>query len=331
MDALIKNKVEFLLKTHEEIKKDYRWETDLVRQFAALAYCLKNKTFNKDTFDKLEKYIKNKTGIFSYYRSYHLFITCSQLITEYDDPEKAFDDLIQIEDMLKKHGFKNGNYTSLAAFNIMKTSERGDWNSRASKSYDIFKAMKGNHFWLTSADDYPAAALMSISEENVNELSAYMEKCYTLLNNEGFSKGNGLQFLSHLLTLSDIPIEDKIRNCVLISNYLKENKIKLYSNSYSVIGIISLFGAYSIEAANELIEVYNYLKTQKSFKWSGKDMNVMFASSLIAEKYALKAKEQGILGTTISTSIEALIAAQMAATAAVIASTSAAAAASSSS
>lgn len=329
MDELIKNKVEFLLKTHEEIKKDYRWETDLVRQFAALAYCIKYKTFYKDAFDKLEKYIKNKTGMFSYYRSYHLFITCSQLITEYDNPEAAFDDLIQIEDMLKKHGFKNSNYTSFAAFNIMKTSEKCDWNNRAAKSYDIFKAMKDNHFWLTSADDYPVAALMSASEDSVSELSAYMEKCYTLLNNEGFSKGNGLQFLSHILTINHVSIEDKIKGCVRISNYLKENKIKLYSNSYSVIGIISLFGEYSIEAANELIEVYNYLKTQKSFKWSGKDMNVMFASALISEKYALKAKEQGILGTTISTSIEALIAAQMAATAAAIAGASAATASSS--
>lgn len=329
MDEIIRSNVELLLKTHEEIKNNYKWETDLVRQFAALAYCLKAKAFDKAAFEKLEKYIKSKTGMFSHYRSYHLFITCTQLITEYDNPEEAFDDLIRIEDTLKNHGFRSCNYTSFAAFNIMKTSERGDWNSRASKSYDIFKAMKENHFWLTSADDYPVAALLSTSEESTNELSAYMEKCYTALNNEGFSKSNGLQFLSHLLTLSDKPIEEKVKSCVRISNYLKENKIRLYSNSYSVIGIISLFGEYSLDAANELIEVYNYLKTQKSFKWSGKDMNVMFASALVAEKYALKAKEQGILGTTISTSIEALIAAQMAATAAAVVATTTAATSSS--
>lgn len=325
MDESLILKVEKFVENYNKIKKDFKWTITIAQQFTALLYTLKDKEFDKVQYINLEDYIKKHTGTFSYYRGYHLSIMSSLLQIEFDNAEGAFESILIIEEKMKEEGFKKSNYLGIAAFTILRSTQVTDWYGRIRKSYRLYEDMKHSHFWLTGRDDYPVAALLSESKKDINLLCDEMEKCYEGLSIEGFTKGNGLQFLSHMLTLSMKPVNEKIESCIGILNYFKENKIKLYSSAYSVIGFLCLLEEYSLKAAEEVVQMYELLKTFKGFKWNSKEINMMFSASLVQQKYVQYVNEQGLIGTAISTSIETLIAAQMAALAAATSATAAAA------
>lgn len=330
MDILLKNKVDNLLQNYETIYSHHKWTSKLIVEFAALIYTLKKKDFNDEDFEELQKYIKDNTGAFSSYRSYHLFIMSTLLLTSFNDPKSAFKDLIALEDKMKQQGFKKNNYSSIAAFSILTSSEIGDCNGRISKSYALYESMKSNHFWLTGYSDYPMAALLSASDKDTRTLTNEMEECYSRLVAEGFSRSDGLQLLSHMLVLSPKSTEEKVATCVKLHRYFKEEGIKIYSNCYEMFGFLCLLEDYAEESAAKVVELYNYLKSVKAFKWSGKEINLMFSISLVSEDYIDKLKNGEIVGTTFSTSIETLIAAQNAAIAGTVAASAAAASSSSS-
>ena len=112
---------------------------------------------------------------------------------------------------------------------------------------------------------------------------------------------------------------------------LKENKLNLSATFYAALGIVTLINIEDPQISRDWIELSHYLNVQKKFKWLGKGMNVLLASSIVSEQWI---KESTATSTSdvskiaISISVESLIAAQMAA---LIAATSASAAAASAS
>ena len=66
------------------------------------------------------------------------------------------------------------------------------------------------------------------------------------------------------------------------------------------------------EIINDLIEVATYLSKQKKYKWLGKGMNILMASAIITSEY-IKENDANVVATTLTVSIQAIIAAQQAA------------------
>ena len=185
--------------------------------------------------------------------------------------------------------------------------------------------MKNNHPWITSGDDYPLTILLAGFNNSIETIEEY----YQGLNRLGFSKGNGLQLLSHILSFSSENKEIVIERCKHVYEKLKENKLKLYPSFYSSLGLIALLSGDNDEVIKELIDVAIYINSLKKYKWLGKGMNVLLASAIISNDYISKQREQNnLIETTIGLSIETLIAAQ---TSAVIAGVTAASVAASTS
>ena len=155
-----------------------------------------------------------------------------------------------------------------------------------------------------------------------------MEKNYELLHQKGFSRSNGLQFLSHILTFVQGDAQAKTQQIRDIYDRLKKEKFHVSSTYYGILGYLSLLGEHSNQAVDETIEVVRYLKTQKGFKWVDKNMNVLTATALVSSQYIEKFKENNeLLETGIGISIETMIAAQTAALVASVSATTVAASA----
>ena len=200
------------------------------------------------------------------------------------------------------------------------TREENLIDYRVKKAFEIYSEMKKNHPWITSGDDYALSILLAGFNKSVNDI----EKYYISLNKEGFSKGNGLQLLSHILSFSNSNIETITKKCRNLYTKLKENKLKVGSDYYASLGLISLLDDNSGVASQDLIEVAQYINGLKKYKWLGKGMNVLLASAIVSNEYISERKQNNLIDTTISISIEALIAAQ---TSALIAATVASSAA----
>jgi hypothetical protein len=309
------------------MSKNYRWRAnDISVRFGAFLFCLKDKPFDETYFEEVIKYIKDNTGVFSSHRS-KAFSLAPLLITRFDDAKQAFDQLLDYESLMRDAGFKNSPYLSIAAYALMLTSPPKQVQMRITKALNIYQQMKENHFWLTSKDDYPVAVLLADMKGDLDQIERKIEACYQQLNQAGFRKGNGLQFLSHLLTFSPQPTESKVKKCNEIADYLKQRHAGISSNYYGVIGFLALLGNDVAKALPEVVNAVNYLKKQKGFKWFNKELNILIVASLVSNKYLEDKKHQQMITTTMGVSIETMIAAQ---TAALIAATSAATAASAS-
>lgn len=329
MENNLQGKVDKFLENFSTIKDGYKWSIqDLSLRFIALVYSLSDKTFDKEEFDTMTKYIKKNSKLFSHYRGHQKYSTAALLVTKFDNPEEAFDSLLEYDEKMKDMGFKNSPYLSIASYALLLTSSKEDVDNRINRAMEIYKEMKSNHFWLTSTDDYPVSILLSQSDEDKDKLISNIEENYKMLHNEGLSRGNGMQFLSHLLTFVPGSSNIKAHKVKGIYDSLKEEKLKVSSTYYGVLGYLSLLGEFSNQATLEVIEVVKYLKSKKNFKWVNKDMNILIATALVTNEYMDKLTQGNeLIETGIGISIETMIAAQ---TAALIAAMSASTAASAS-
>lgn len=334
MNDLLRRKVDNMVNIYDEMRRNYHWKVDEASlRFSAFIFSLTDTPFNVEQYNSIVRNIKDNTGMFSYYRSTLLYPMAAQLIGSFDNPSKAVQELLICDKGLKEHGFKNTIYNGIASYALLVTCGMEGIENRIVKAMEIYKLMKENHFWLTSSDDYPVAILLAGENDSVGSLVERMERHYDELHKAGFSRSNGLQFLSHLLTFDMSPVEQKVRLCVDVIDFLRSHKLKISSMYYGAIGLLALLGQDCRKALEELSEVADYMKNEGTFKLYYKELNILFISALVGNVYVEEKKKQQNLSTTsIGISVEALIAAQTAATvAAATAAASAAAAAASNS
>ncbi len=116
-----------------------------------------------------------------------------------------------------------------------------------------------------------------------------------------------------------------MNDCERIYHHLKVNKLKIQSTYYPAIGLISLLDGDQDELMADLVDVATYLRSQKKYKWLGKGMNLLMASSIITSEYIKEKSGDTVVDTTVSIAIQAIIAAQQAAMIAAITASTAAA------
>lgn len=332
MEELLKAKLDRLIDLFQEVSSQYKWEGALTNHFTALTYTLNKRNFDKEKIEEVRVHMKKTTGVFSYYRGTSKIILSALLACQYDNPKQEFDKMLKYDKSMKEAGFKNNMYLPIANYALLATCLEECVDIRINKAIEIYREMKNNHPWLTSGDDYPLSILLANSDESVNSIIENMEECYQLLNENGFGKNNGLQFLSHILGFGKEENKVKVLRCKEIFDKLKENKMKVYSSGYAIIGFLAILGEKGHEAVEQVIEVVNILKSTKKYKWLTKETHLYTAAALVSDLYIENMKGQKeLMQTAIGISIEALIAAQTVAAIAAASSTAAMAGASASS
>lgn len=332
MEDLVKIKLDRLIDLFKQISEQYKWDQALSNHFAALTYTINNKNFDKEKIEDVRTHIKKTTGVFSYYRGTSKMILSALLACQYDNPKQEFDKMLNYDKKMTQAGFKNNMYLPIANYALLATCKEEALDNRINKAMEIYCEMKKNHPWLTGGDDYPLSILLANSDESANSIIENTEQCYQLLNENGFGKNNGLQFLSHILGFSKEENKVKVLRCKEIFDKLKENKMKVYSSGYAVIGFLAILSENGDKAVDQVIEIVKTLQSTKKYKWLGKETHLYTAAALVSEVYIENMKNQKtLIQTSIGISIEALIAAQTVATIAAASSTAAMAGSTSSS
>ncbi len=196
----------------------------------------------------------------------------------------------------------------------------------------FYQCMKESHFWLTSSDDYVYAAILAVTELDVEKAMGEVETCYTMLNDKGFHRGNNLQTLSHILAVGEESAFDKCNKAAWIFKGLKERGCTLNNYGLACIGVLALVATDVQKVTEEVAEAYDYIYEKEGYGfWSiDKTTRAMLAASMVADFY-IDGIQKGILQVTLGNSIHAiLIAQQQAAVAAACAASAASASAASS-
>jgi len=311
-----------MLDNFTTLKSPFKWQHDVTRWLVALAYATSDKRLDVDEIKDVMQYIKKNTGMFSPFKGETLFPISSLLTINSEQPQQEFKSMKDNYDVMKSVGFKQTTHFPIALYTLNMAYKGNDPEGYLEQTMEIYKEMRSNHPFLTGGDDYALAILLTNEQGKLDKI----EENYKALKDSGFSVSNGLQMMSHILTLSDEPTKVLVSRCQEIMDQLKTNKLKVYSDYYSAIAITALIGSNTY--TDDLIELAKYIKGQKQAKWLSKGLVVMLASAIVSYA-ATEETDQNQIMATLSVSIQAVVAAQQAAMIAAVGAASAGAAASS--
>ncbi|WP_313130343.1 DUF4003 family protein [Anaerocolumna sp.] len=330
---MLSNNLQYKCDLFEEnygiLKKNFKWEYSMMLRLGAAICVNSGIKADVEAIKKAKGIIKNNTGVFSSFKDISFFIL-STLFSLEKNQEEMFLKTKNIYEEMKKVGFRGSPYLTLAAFSVAKQRPEQDGAAVIGRAKEFYDAMKREHKFLTSADDYGYAAMLAATDLDITYAINEMEICYELLK-KNFGVGNELQSLTHVLAMGEEPAQEKCNRVIEVFESLnsKDCKASKYHNLANL-GILVLVSEDVEKLTDEIAEVNKYLLGKKGFgRWSlSKQDRTLFSSVLVVEEY-LKETKKDSLTMTLANGITNLVIAQQTAMLIAVSSTSAAAAASS--
>jgi len=242
----------------------------------------------------------------------------------------VLDETLRVYDMLKDAKLRSSDFLVMAAYQIATQAKPTSVQGVVNRTRLFYDGMKARRFFTTGQDDYIFAAMLGLSNLDVEVGIERIERLNVRLKGD-FSNRSSIQALAQVLVLSG---SDETAVCCVLAlrDALRAQKIRL-DKAYTLpsLGILALLPMDSDTIVKDLEQASETLLAQKGFsRWSvSKQERLLYAATIVAGECA-KRIEGGILTATISTSITNIIIAQQAAMMAAIFASTAAAAASSS-
>ncbi|MCM3744669.1 DUF4003 domain-containing protein [Sporosarcina luteola] len=318
---LIRQEVET---TYDKVKSLAGWSVDKNVVLTITSYYVTaEKEFNAMSFNRAMAALKDRAGWFSPLRGHLLPMMAAFLTQAEDSVEAEAERLMDKQRTLKRAGFRNSIHSYLAA--LLMDDDRTRFQEEADRAKKLYDAMKKQHYFLTSDDDYAYAVLLGKMEEDPVEHAKAMRSYYDALREEGFRTGNELQWLSQVMTYMDIAFQPRLVNRAWELYERLREELKAKPIHYPMVEFLTVF---EVEDAKieEIILLAKQLEQSKRFKWN-KGMALSVAIGHVMHGLTERADQVSV---SLAASVELILQAQQAVMAATVAAVAASSAASSS-
>lgn len=312
-----------------ETENGFMGQHQYYKRFVAVLTFALEKEFHAEQVKEISDYIKTSTKLFSPLRA-NRYLLSSLLMLKSKKPKQAVDRILDHLDHLKQAGFRKTNHLPMMSYCLDSLLFNDDYYDQMKQtgSYiddlidetrKTYLGMRENHPWITGGEDYPLALLISYNEKDSEEI----EHIYETLVHLGLKKGNELQNLANIISLSE---EESTVICNRVFDFIEYSVTKGFKvnrSMYAGIGLISLLGK-DTNYLDQVLEAATELKGIKKFKWLEKHLLFLFAVAIVTTQVQLNIQREVALNTTIAITIEQLITAQIAVMMGMIAATTAA-------
>lgn len=298
MRETMRDKCSLYVNNYLKLKRTFKWEYTMNHRMGALLYTMENRGVDVDGIKNCREFIKANTDIFSYFRS-NTNLIVSTMVSLRPEPDVKIRDAVRIYESLKREGFHSSPYLVFAAITISIYAEREDQQNCVTRAKAFYDAMKTEHRFLTTADDYTCAALMALSKREVSPMIREMESCYHWLKSD-FRHSNAVQSLAQVLSYSEEMTQVKGKRVVDIYQALKVRGLNFGRYiELPFLGVVSMLPKEISEIADEIAEVNCYLKKMKGFgAWSiSAKERLMFAAALVCDSFLSDASDRVFEGT----------------------------------
>ncbi len=323
MQNSMKEMIDLFVANKERVQNAFKWESGYMHPLCSLLYTVIHQEVNIERMKTAEQFIKSNTGAFSEFRGNTRLALMAQMALS-DDMESYFHAVQSVYEKLNAKKWFASEYRIVAAMVIVQNEKDANrYDFLVEKTNELMGRMRENHPWLTGEEDTGFAALLAVSGLQTEHVIAEMEKCYQILKeSKRFGSANGMQSLSHALSLELGTGSLKCKRVIDIYDGLKEKK-KKFGQTYelSTLGGLAMTDVPVSELVEQIAEADDYLKSHKGFGTMGigGPQRLMYASMLVMQQYVPKldtmeaATLSGIVALIISQEA-ALIAAITAAT-----------------
>lgn len=290
---------------YDHLKKEMKWKAvdNRVLMTIAATYAMHDKSFQYERFYSIAEAIQKQAGLFSYLKSSLRYTIAVTIDLHFEQPLEKVPELFNVYDDLINHKFKRDSFTYISAAILL--TNVADATETIHQAKSIYETMRKEHPFLTSSSDYPLAVLLALEAEDAYERT---ESFYQKLNQNGFSRGNDLQLLSHILSLdSEKDVHELISQTTLIYDAFKEIGIRRKTTYYPITGMLALIPSAHLDI-QAVRQIYDKLNKQKPFRWQ-KDLNFMLAASFFISEHM---EESNVAEVSLFTTLEAALQVQQA-------------------
>ncbi len=309
MDSKLQEKCDLIVKNRELVGKAFLLESGMIYTVAALSYAEKGIAVDIDKIKKCQSLLKSKQGFFSELRGNNEIIVSTKMALS-DDPEKYVDDLFTIYKKFQKGKIFDSPHRVAAAITICDTHNESQADSIIAKTNEILKGMNKAHPFLTSDDDTAYAVLLALTNKSTEDILEELQNSFQILKKDFVLNNNSVYTLCQALTIYGGNYEQKCQKAMEIyKTFAKKGHKYGKGSELAAIGFLTSINRNVDELVSEIIEVSEYLKTQKGFKTLdiGKETRLMIASmiSTVAASKDFVQTDASILSETISLLITA--------------------------
>ncbi len=287
MREKVLNKCKLFANNRNTITKAFTWDSEYMSLAAASIFAANGADADTEKLKACEEILRKETDFFSEFRgNIKLPIVCKMAMS--DDPVAYLNKIQEIYSVMNKSKFAGNEYRILASIIIYDRVPDGEYESYINRTNELYSMMSKKHPFLTGYEDIPFAAMLAISDFDVDKLIEDMEISYKILKKK-FGDADAVQSLSHVLALQSISPEVKCEKVFKIFDSLNEAKHK-YGTSYELptLGSLALLNVSENEVVSIISEADDFLKTQKGFGGLvvGASERRMFAAQMLISECA---------------------------------------------
>ena len=319
MRESLNNKCKLFIENRDVFKAAFPLENAAFYPVCASVFTDRDKLADVDVLKNTRNLLKSRVNGFSNFRG-ACELPLVAMLAACNEPERRLEEAIEVYGCLKKH-FSPSEFLPITAMILSEHVATEKYGEVSERTHLIYNLMKKEHPFLTSSEDCVFAAMLALSERDDEELVRDVETGYGILK-ERFHDRNALQSLSHVVALTCgefMTVKDRCRDTERLFDILKEKKHK-YGTGYELASLASLAALPCgvDETSRDIIEVSEYLKTQKMYGFWGSFGNaqrLLHAGMIVTSEHigGSEALAGAVIGGTLS-----MVAAQQAATCAAI-------------
>jgi len=329
MENETKNILALFVSNAQTIRKDFIMHNAMTKRLAALLYAQANKSIDCDAIRQSYDLIKQNTGLFSSFRG-NMSLCIAAMLSLAPNRQELFDRTLEVYSLLKTTKLRASDFLAVSAFQIASQTEPLRYQETVNRTRDFYDGMKRRNFFITGQDDYIFAAMLGLSDLDVDSGAERVAEIVDRMKNEFWSK-NSVQTLAQILALSD-SCDTTVSRVLTLRDALRKHRIRL-DKAYTLptLGVLALLPVDTNVIVQDIDEAQHILRKQKGFSsWSvTKQELLIYVAATTASEHAHGEKD-GVVAAAVSTSVtNIIIAQQVAMIAAVSASTTAAASSSS--
>ena len=307
------------LETFERLRARKRWTIDTATyRFVALTLGAAGVRISHDRLEEVATGLRRRAGWTSPLRSEIRYVVAAMILRRDLDAATVHGQVIATRDRFAEHGIKRrGTGATLAALLLALRAE----GKRVPKQHldrvaRIYAQWRTDHFWLTDANDLPAAALHTGREVSVESLTEDVRRAYARLRDAGFRRGNQLQLVSHLLAGDPRGADNAVQRFGVVAERLRSAGERVGTGRYDEVAVLALTQAPPGHVVDRVLRYRDRLRSARPRP--SKDIAFSLAAGIELAEDGERAGERSAGDLAALQSIRAILDAQQAATIAAV-------------
>lgn len=270
MDDKTKKLCDDLADYSNTLRRKMIWEAD-PQAMAALSgfLCLsQGAVADVDKYVECRKLLRSKVNIFSEFRGISETIVVTKMMIAGNASEYLEGAMTVYRKLREVHRLWTSPYMVLTALIIYENGGVIKADENIEKLESLFKKEQKQHPVLTSDEDRPFFAILVTSGLSEDAIMEEMEACYNANKKVSALNKDGVHTMAQLMCLSGKSTEEKTQ---IVDDYIKGMKAsgKRISKEFGLAGAgsMTMIDLPTDELIARTVEIDNYLKTKKGFKW----------------------------------------------------------------